>query len=128
MSKQKSKSIDQGKLPDLDERGRFWQRVLRLQDWDIIYEWKRYHELHGKDAEATCKIAHRHQMAWVSVRHPDDCPPEHTPDMDVDLTIVHELLHITLHPLSDKPDTDTEEVIVEVLSRQIVKLWRGEFK
>jgi hypothetical protein len=113
----------------LQERGRFWQRALRLQDWEIFYSWGDvYHVALGIDAEANICMKIRHKAAKIVVRVEDNHASDSFRPYDLDRLIVHELLHLTLLPLGVDEDSNDEEQIVEVLSSQIVALWRGQIK
>ena len=103
---------------------RKWQAILRLQDWDVTLKVVRFHEVHN-DALAHCRHQILKNSAEIAVRTPQDLlPTERWPgDNDVELTIVHELLHVKLAPLSipDRFEIEQEQ-IVESLARTLVRL------
>lgn len=101
-----------------------WQEILRLQDWDIYLKIGRFHEVHN-EALAHCRHSTTKNSAEIMLRAPQDLrPTESWPgDNDVELTIVHELLHIKFAPLSipDRLEVEQEQ-IVESLARTLVRL------
>jgi hypothetical protein len=103
---------------------RKWQAILRLQDWDITLKIGRFHEIHN-EALAHCRHCTLKNSAEIMVRAPQDLlPAESWPgDNDVELTIIHELIHVKLSPLSipDKLDVEQEQ-LVESLARTLVRL------
>jgi hypothetical protein len=113
---------------DLEERGRFWQRALRLQDWFIVFEWQRYHGMDDPSNEANILTQYRHKAARIRIREEQDYPPDAWRPWDLDRLLVHELLHLSLKNVTSDEDTDEEEQFVEVMSTQIVALWRGQIK
>ena len=103
---------------------RKWQTILRLQDWDIVLKVIRFYEVHN-EALAACRHSITKLSAEITVRVPHDLPStERWPgDNDVELSIVHELLHVKLAPLSipDRLEVEQEQ-IVESLARTLVRL------
>lgn len=86
----------------LERLGREWQKRLALQDWVIRYEIVKADVLRGNLAE--CE-RHTVNKRWATIRV---APPESfgvtiiEPDKgDVEISLVHELLHLHLWPMRD---------------------------
>ncbi len=108
---------------DPTERTEHWQRQLRLQDWDVRTSVVRYHDMgvalgrcrskvHGRDAiiEITCR-ADLHSDASEE-------------DRDLEVTLVHELLHLKFPPVS-RHQSEALEQAIEATARALVRLDRG---
>ena len=84
-------------MVDLQERLAYWQRVLRLQDWDV--ELIRVNARDIEPAWGRTRIAESWHEAVVRIIH-DTEAVRNTRDFgmafDSDHTLVHELLHIVL--------------------------------
>jgi hypothetical protein len=106
---------------------RKWQHIVRLEDWDIAINFGRWHEVH-EEAVAHCHYSRARREAHLVIRHPDDWGPETwAGDNDMELTIVHELLHLKLSGLDNTDATkQVEEALVEQMARSLVRLKRGE--
>ena len=79
-------------IEELRERLKHWQKVLRLQDWIIIVDFAEGSVIHGDASNqhsASLKRA-RVLIASEETWKPSQYQPEH----DMELDIVHELLHL----------------------------------
>lgn len=86
-----------------------WQKVLRLQDWDVRARLVRWHEMREPCRNAgECEWSLSKKQAILRIVCPEDAGPnDHWPH-DVERTLVHELLHLHLAPL-DRDDMDPLE-------------------
>lgn len=108
------------------ERLRYWQARLRLQDWRIELRWSAAHELSEvpPGVLGETHINERFQRATVALLRDDQRPPAHRSSLDLERTLLHELLHIKLHDLlmaaRRREDFETlEERVVEHLAEAL---------
>lgn len=88
----------------------YWQKRLRLEDWDIVLEVVRLKEwlTLGKDAYTAGVCAPSQSCGWARIRllHIDDIPEDAVPSIkDPEVTLVHELLHLLI-PVSSPEGGD----------------------
>ena len=102
-----------------------WQETMRLQDWDIALEIKRRHDM-PQDGLGLASIRLNELSAIIILQDPDDISPEWETDMDVELTIVHELVHLKTHQALLTQDKLAVEQMVEGLARVLVRLDRRD--
>lgn len=120
-------------LEALRDRCEYWQRILRLQDWDVDLEIVRQRVV-GRDTMGDCTRATLKRVARIRILDPRDIDGQDmmTPAEahDWELTLVHELLHLELHDAFPKgwPDGGAEELAMEraidALSKGLVRLER----
>lgn len=104
-----------------------WQKILRLQDWNVHVEVKRERdmEMEGRCAELSCQEPTRH--AWIVIRDPTDYPDTAAEPQDMEMSIVHELLHIYTRPFDlpgQGPKHIAEEWLIEAVCHALVRLSR----
>lgn len=113
-----------GDYIDPQERLRYWQRLLRLQDWDIELRVVRRHEL--DDAYGRCSTWSAVGRAKIRLLDPQDFEPTIDPrDRDIKVTLVHELLHLRIP--ADQADGSSslgQEQAVERIAQALVHLRR----
>lgn len=103
----------------------YWKRQLRLEDWDITIE------VPAHDPKGYAEVT-RHQClnaAHMVVRNPYMVPPASLANNDLEVTVVHEMLHIRF-PNVDFPrnsaDDNLFELGIERTAQALVALNRGE--
>lgn len=97
-----------------------WQKLLRLQDWDIKFELLRGYEAPG--VLATMQGSGRSKRATLSFVDPGDWNPEELTREEVEDTVVHELLHLHFRQAGYEYDEDREEAVVHALAKVLVGL------
>ena len=104
----------------------YWQRQLRLQDWDVTVRVVRWHEVDGSPL-GLCRVRWSTRDAEILLLDPQDYGPDRSgSDRDQELTLVHELLHIAFPgDRSDGSCSTTMEQAVEATARALVALNRG---
>lgn len=106
-----------------------WKKILRLQDWLTNTRIRREHDFQNEDSVAEIIPSLPKRMATIRILDPVDYPPDLSEPQDMELSLVHELLHIHLFPLfSDREDEMrriAEEQAIEAISRALVDLHRG---
>ena len=107
----------------------FWQKALRLQDWDIDFKVVRLKEwlAAGKTTYTAGCCSMNGQNAYVVVRilDPEDLADDVVPSYrDAEVTIVHELLHILI-PVSASDGSDVHgERAINRIAEALVTLRR----
>jgi hypothetical protein len=89
---------------NLENRLRYWQKVLRLQDWDITVKTARMSQLSKPDRLAEVMEDPYHKTAEILILEKVDAPGQ-----DQEASLVHELVHIHLSPGFD----GVPEVVLE---------------
>lgn len=68
-----------------------WQKRLRLQDWDIDIEIKRYHDM---DTQGLCRVSQELRHAQISILDALDGEEGSSATLDMESILLHEMLHI----------------------------------
>lgn len=106
-----------------------WQKVLRLQDWIVDVGMSRSRDMKIEGCQAEIEPCLPKRMASIRILDPVDYPPDVAEPQDMELSLVHELLHIHLFPLfADREDEMrmvAEEQAIEAISRGLIALKRG---
>lgn len=71
-----------------------WQKVLRLQDWDIVVKLDRQRQFENKTAQGEVAWVFGRKEAIIKILDPTDYPTECIFEQDQEETLVHELLHL----------------------------------
>lgn len=104
-----------------------WQKLLRLQDWNITVNVKRRHQMSDQGALGLCKRYPDSKDADIDILSVQDIVAyKEGDDADYELTLVHELLHVHFAFMNNDEGhaRQQEELIVSTLSRALVKLNR----
>lgn len=106
-----------------------WQKILRLQDWDIVLRIARRDDMGLDDVNGTCTWTLARNEAIIKILDPIDYPSDCVFPQDQEVTTVHELLHLHYAPFSDQFAKDTLEYIalercIDVTSKTLVSLKR----
>lgn len=107
-----------------------WQKILRLQDWIITVHIRRERDFTLSDSNAEIITTLPKRMATIHILDPIDYPPDQSEPQDMELSLVHELLHIHLFTFfADREDEMrivAEEQAIEAISRGLIALARKE--
>ena len=114
----------------LNELLAYWQVLLRLRDWDIKIAIKRTRDFKFDEAagETTWLLAKK--MAVITIVDPADYPPDSLWPQDMEMTLIHELVHLLLAywtPERLSAEYDYQEQAIHTISQTLVRLQRGEF-
>jgi len=105
---------------------KLWQKRLRLEDWKIEVKIVRIWELeHGTLGHIDWSSPHK--TAIIKVLNPADyeLPADKIP-ADMELSIVHELVHLHLSVLPlNKSSRNAEEQVVSMIADALVSLEHG---
>lgn len=105
----------------LKARGLYWQSRLRLMDWDIDFNFASAMNLTGTVGNC-CRDDHN-KSAIINI-----CKEAENTDMykynnNIEVTLVHELLHIHFTPLfrkdPDKFEANAQEAAIELTAQAI---------
>lgn len=106
-----------------------WQKLLRLQDWHVKVYVKRDRDLMLGKKAGVCRWTIAKKMAIIQVLDPTDYDPDTPWEQDMELTLVHELLHLHLAPFDNFEDSPLETAVeqaVESISEGLVTLRRAQ--
>ena len=107
------------KKPNLNKLLAKWQRRLRLQDWNIDIAWGTDRDL--DDINPACvgrtKINLNNFYASIRVREPNMTESWIKTLQNVELTVIHELVHVSLVWYKEQ-----EEVCVEKLAQALLEI------
>ncbi|OKP91318.1 hypothetical protein [Paenibacillus sp. P32E] len=109
-----------------------WQKVLRLQDWDVKTSIKRARDM-NLDANGVITVHLEHRLASIRILDPLDYSPEELHPQDMEKILVHELLHIHLFPMTKDYEghlATAEEQAINMITSSLIELSRrgGETK
>ena len=104
-----------------------WQKLLRLQDWQVQINMVRAVGMHreGSGGEVNWHVATK--AAVISITDPIDYPENAICPLDIERTIVHELLHLHFVPFvadDGTPEDESQEQVIHILSEALVKIKR----
>lgn len=111
---------------ELEARCAGWQKRLRLQDWKVKLERKRYVEM-SNEAIGRCEMMDTYKEATISVVPPEDFPEDWDDYRDWEHTLVHELLEIhfgRFKPKSGKSEHEDAEIAINLIAAALVALER----
>lgn len=112
---------------ELQELCGWWQKVLRLQDWDVKVLVKRRFQMPA-DAQGQVDYVLQNRKAVISVLAAEDYEPDHLWPQDQEKTLVHELIHLHMAPFAaptGTPQDIAQEQAIEALAGALVRLKRG---
>jgi len=110
----------------LDAWLREWQRILRLQDWEVKVAARRERAMHSDECEGCNRYQPELKRASIHIRDPLDDPEDADFPPDPETTIVHELLHLHFAPFYvTKGLLNTlQEQAIEAIAQSLVGLKR----
>lgn len=101
---------------DLEEMQRLcqeWQNVLRLEHWDVALSIVRRADMDLVDCQGSCNWTQSTALAVIKLLDPVDYPTSPFP-YDMELVLVHELLHLHFCPFDDCTDVnDLKDIMLE---------------
>lgn len=118
---------------DLEKCVEKWQKFLRLQDVDIAISLERFTDLDHGDSTANITINDWHKCATIYLLDPADYIPGNFTNLiwgyDMEDAVVHELLHIHMHPYTPDDRNSLEylalEVCISTMAETLVTLDRA---
>ena len=77
-------------MVNLDKLSSKWQKLLRLQDWEVNVDYSRERDFANKEALGECSFNLNSREGFIKILHPVD----YDGDYDLEWVLVHELLHL----------------------------------
>ena len=77
-------------MVNLERMAAKWQKLLRLQDWEVNIDYYRAREFANADALGECSFNLNSREGFIKILHPTDYEGTY----DVEWVVVHELLHL----------------------------------
>ena len=106
-----------------------WQKILRLEDWDIHVKMVRHYELAGGENAGSCHYSVTLREATLQVMDPIDNSHEYPEDIEE--VLVHELVHLVFSGIDNGETGQIEgasrifyEQAVEATARALIQLDR----
>lgn len=113
-------------IEQLRERLAYWQRVLRLQDWDVALDFAAPKDFSDRTNLGDNSRQPQYRRALIRLLDPaldEGAEPFHTHfPYDPEQILLHELLHCIVP--SDSDDADEAEYAVDTLASAFLRLER----
>lgn len=116
---------------DLVELCKEWQKRLRLQDWEVQISFKRKFDMALAEALGDITYQRESRRAVINILDPLDYDPAHLFPIDIEHTVVHELLHIPISAYiavefeCDGPESLAQEQAINSITTALVNAKRG---
>jgi len=114
-------------LEQLQGLCREWQERLGLGHWEIGLSITRAQSMPKKDVTAAINFDITNEYALIDILDPID-QPKGPFEQDMEVSLVHELLHIPMRYIVDPVDDTLEDILMEAfinrLARVLVRLKR----
>lgn len=112
-------------------RCRYWQKKLRLQDWNVEVTLKRHYEMAHPDCVGCTQIFDEEKDAKIELLSPLDIAGVagsfiNHEELNYDITLVHELLHLHFSPFVEDDTTPkgvAQEQAINAISKALVKAY-----
>jgi hypothetical protein len=112
----------------LQERCVYWQKVLRLQDWEVSVQVTRDRDFRGPHNQGECEWVIGTKHAAIRILDPVDYPPNRMWPQDMERVLVHELLHLHFAPFDSAEagsmEDNAQEQAIESIASGMVMLER----
>jgi hypothetical protein len=100
----------------LDQRMKFWQKRLGLEEWNFTVRVVRQSAI-DKNAWGTAEWDPEYKTGVINVLDPRDYNLKGGElRLDMECTIVHELVHVQVSPLAAHNANEREEVVNKIMS------------
>lgn len=111
---------------EIEDLAREWQRELKIQDWTIEVEIVRGKRL--ADDDGGIEFEQKRREAYIMIRDPRDVHKDRIRPYDMEVVLVHELLHCSLAVFTaaqlDSHEDITQEVTIHAVSQALVRMKR----
>jgi hypothetical protein len=112
----------------LQERCTYWQKVLRLQDWEVFVFVSRERNFLSPKSQGECEWVIGTKHASIRILDPADYPPNESFPQDMERILVHELLHLHFAPFDNSEvgsmEDNAQEQAIESIASGLVLLER----
>jgi hypothetical protein len=109
---------------ELESRCTYWQKVLRLQDWDVHVRIARQCDFNNEEAIGECRATLTKKTALIYVLDPVDFHPASEWPQDMEEILVHELLHLHFDPFWSWKHRTTQEQAIQCIATGLVRVHR----
>lgn len=99
-----------------------WQKILRLQDWNVEVRMSRMSEMSDRDNLAECEYNQAKHSAIIRIIEPADY--KDPIPQDIEFLLVHELLHLHIAPFYDDEKIIEIERAINLIASGLVGLLR----
>lgn len=106
-------------MTDLEKLCAYWQKRLRLQDWDVTVKPVRHHEL-DQYRHAEISICSERKTAVMSVVNLADRNAELA--ITIEESVIHELLHLHFDSFWNKGKSTEMEQAINLIAKAFVPL------
>lgn len=103
-----------------------WQARLEMRHWEIDLKIARYWQMH-QGALGMCSPVPESCKATITMLDPRDIPEDgHNEDFDIEVTLVHELLHCIFATFENEELTHerAQHAVIHGLARSLVRVAR----
>jgi hypothetical protein len=99
----------------LDRQMKFWQKRLGLEEWNLSLRLVRATQL-NRNSWGTAEWDPERKVGFINVLDPRDYNLKGGElKLDMECTIVHELVHIQVSPLDARDETVREDVVNKIM-------------
>lgn len=112
-----------------------WQKILKLQDWEVTARFASQYEFMTPKAEGQSTTNWHYRICRIKILKPQEYDFTTGYEQDIEETIVHELLHPwfslalgEFHGENIKSRTDDVELMINTLAAALIKLDRQKKK
>jgi hypothetical protein len=108
----------------LEKATKYWQRLLRLQDWELDVQFAVPPEIE-EGAYGICRISDMYRRAKIRLLKPGCTDKQGLVKNDITATLLHELIHIHIHTITGINKKAYEEFVIEALAHAFAELKNG---
>jgi hypothetical protein len=112
-------------LEELRARVKYWQSVLRLQDWDIDVQFQHMSLMSGFSAQAHLDQYHKKALISIATEESYNCNLTH--DQDMEEGLVHEIIELLFAPFKNNKMNlihISQETAINMLTCGLLRLHR----
>lgn len=106
-----------------------WQKILRLQDWDVRVSVERASDMKLKHVNGECEWVLQTKQAHIRILDPIDYPQDTGWPQDMEQVLIHELLHLHFAPFDAFENNTHEhtsmEQAIDMIAGALLSLKRG---
>lgn len=108
-----------------------WQKILRVSDWKVKVRIARGNGLEiDTHTQGTCEWVNTKKQGYIKLLDPIDWDHTLAYPQDMEVTLVHELLHLLFQPFDTfeggTPQHNAMEQAIDILSYSLVGLRRAQ--
>ena len=108
-------------MKNLSKLSAKWQKILRLQDWEVDINFYRARDFTNADALGECSFNLNSREGFIKILHPTDYEGTY----DVEWVVVHELLHLHFADWTTKNNHEcpvSGEQAIDAIAQTLSKL------